>query len=72
VIVTQGLETIGQVLFDVRVVAGREAQRKVNQMLERIDLDDIQVGVAVIERQRLFGEELQLKSSFVLYAKLIS
>ncbi len=71
-IVTQGLETIGQVLFDVRVVAGREAQRKVNQMLERIDLDDIQVGVAVIERQRLFGEELQLKSSFVLYAKLIS
>jgi hypothetical protein len=32
------------------------------QVLERIDLDYVEIGVAVVEGQWFFGEKLQLKS----------
>ena len=61
VVVARLLETRGEVLLDVGVVAGHEGEREVAQVLERVDLDDVEVGVAVVVGQRLLRVELQLK-----------
>jgi len=72
VFVPQCLQTGGQVLLDIGVVSGHEMEREVVEVLERVDLDDVEAGVAVVEGQRLFGVELQLELGAVGFFVLLA
>jgi len=42
------------------------------KVLERVDLDDVETGIAVVEGQRLFGVELQLELGAVGFFVLLA
>jgi hypothetical protein len=69
VVFAQRLQTRSQVLFYIRVIAWHETKRQMAQMFERVDLNHVQIGVAVIEWQRFFRVKLQLESVRLAHLK---